>query len=326
VTNYLITGGTGFIGSALGKSLLHDGHTVTVLDNGSRGRASRLSPYAGYGMLNLVKGDVRNSYDVWRSMQGVETVIHLAYVQGTQTFYSHPKDVIEVAYKGILNVLEAMESLGIRDLIMMSSSEAYQVADKTPTDETVPLQVPDVLNPRYSYGGGKIACELASQAYLEAGLLDRLIIPRPHNVYGPDMGREHVVPEFALRMNKLVKEQDEGVIPFPIQGTGDETRSFCFVDDFTAQMKLLLKPETPSGIYHLGTQDEMSIRMVAHWVASCYGRMIHVVPGKLPKGSPPRRCPDISKITELGWKPEDRVSFPEGIKRAVEWYQEPDNG
>ena len=185
--------------------------------------------------------------------------------------------------------------------------------------------VPDILNPRYSYGGGKIACELASQAYLEAGLLDRLIIPRPHNVYGPDMGREHVIPEFALRMNKLTEEHPHGTIPFPIQGTGQETRSFCFVDDFTAQMRLLLKPETPSGIYHLGTQDEQTIASVASWVASCYNRMVHVVPGKLPKGSPPRRCPDISKIEALGWDREKRVPFIEGIKRSVEWYQQEAN-
>lgn len=323
---YLVTGGTGFIGSALTRALLRDEHQVTVLDNGSRGNSTRLAAYGGWVGLNVINGDVRNSYDVWRAMQGVETVIHLAYVQGTQTFYSHPKDVIDVAFKGILNVLEACEFLNVRNLVMMSSSEAYQVADKTPTDETVPLVVPDILNPRYSYGGGKIASELAAQAWLEAGHLDRLIIPRPHNVYGPDMGCEHVIPEFALRMNKLVREYPEGLIPFPVQGSGQETRSFCYVDDFTAQMKLLLAPDTPNGIYHLGTQDEKRIAEVAGWVAACYDRMIKVVPGKLPQGSPPRRCPDLSKIEALGWDRSKRVPFAEGIKKAVRWYREPGNG
>jgi nucleoside-diphosphate-sugar epimerase len=318
---YLVTGGTGFIGSALVRALLHDNHDVTVLDNGSRGKSSRLSPYVGYGRLEIVDGDVRKSYDVWRSMQGVDSVIHLAYVQGTQTFYSHPKDVTSVALKGIINVLEACEELGVRELVMMSSSEAYQVATTVPTPETVPCSVPDVLNPRYSYGGGKIACELAAQAWFEAGHFDRLIIPRPHNVYGPDMGFEHVIPEFAVRMNKLIKDPGKGTVHFPIQGSGQETRSFCYVDDFIAQMRLLLKPGTPSGIYHLGTQDERTIMDVADHVARAYERRICVIPGKLPKGSPPRRCPDTAKIEALGWNPDTRVPFEDGIKKTVKWYQ-----
>jgi nucleoside-diphosphate-sugar epimerase len=326
VTKYLVTGGTGFIGSALVKSLLKDGHEVNVLDNMSRGKSARLSPYAGYGMLNVVDGDIRKAYDVWRSMQGVESVIHLAYLQGTKTFYSNPKGVVEVAYKGIINVLEACEELGVRELVMMSSSEAYQVADHVPTRETVPLTVPDILNPRYSYGGGKIACELAARAWHDAGHFDRLIIPRPHNIYGPDMGNEHVIPEFANRMNSLVKEYPKGLLPFAIQGTGQETRSFCYVDDFTAQMRLLLKQSTPSGIYHLGTQDERTIRDVAYHVARVYDRMVEVKPSELAKGSPPRRCPDTTKIEALGWNPATRVPFEEGVRQTVKWYQEQARG
>ena len=105
-----------------------------------------------------------------------------------------------------------------------------------PTPETVPCSVPDPLNPRYSYGGGKIACEIMANAWARTGVLDRLIIARPHNIIGPDMGREHVIPEFCLRMNQLVREHPEGIIPFPIQGTGQETRSFCYVDDCVDQL------------------------------------------------------------------------------------------
>jgi nucleoside-diphosphate-sugar epimerase len=131
---------------------------------------------------------------------------HLAYVQGTQTFYADPKDVIDVALRGIMNVLGACEAAGKPDLILVSSSEVYQEppAGMFPTDETVPLSVPDVTNPRYSYGGGKIASEIATLAYSQAGMLNRAVIVRPHNIYGPDMGFEHVIPEFAVRMMDIL--------------------------------------------------------------------------------------------------------------------------
>ncbi len=84
--------------------------------------------------------------------------------------------------------------------------------------------VPDPLNPRYSYGGGKIACELMAIAWARAGVLDRLIIVRPHNIIGPDMGREHVIPEFAIRMNQSdprVLPRHSDPVPDSGIGTGD---------------------------------------------------------------------------------------------------------
>ena len=74
------------------------------------------------------------------------------------------------------------------------------------------------------------------------------IIARPHNIYGPDMGREHVIPEFCIRMNELARRQPEGILEFPIQGTGLETRSFCYAGDCVDQIVLLLEKAGPLGI------------------------------------------------------------------------------
>ena len=94
-----------------------------------------------------------------------------------------------------------------------------------------PLVVPDPLNPRFSYGGGKIICELMAINYGRKEL-ERVLIFRPHNVYGPDMGFEHVIPQFcraaAGRGPSAIRT---GRIPFEIQGDGTQTRSFCYVDD-----------------------------------------------------------------------------------------------
>jgi nucleoside-diphosphate-sugar epimerase len=255
-------------------------------------------------------------------MQGCETVVHLAYYQGTRRFYTHPRQVLDVAVRGMLNVLAACEATGCGDLLFISSSEAYQVAPVTPAPETVPLTVPDPLNPRYGYGGGKIACELMAFAWQREGILDRAVVARPHNCYGPDSGAEHVIPEFALRMNRLAREHPEGIVPFPIQGSGLETRSFAFIDDVVDQLVLLLEkaPDGPS-VWHVGAEDEQTIAEVAHAVAACYGREIKVVPGTLPKGSPPRRLPDTSKIQALGWQASQRTPFATGLAATVEWYK-----
>jgi nucleoside-diphosphate-sugar epimerase len=312
---YLITGGAGFIGSNLVRRLLADGHEVQVLDDMSRGQYSRIR---GAGAV-VYDADVRNAHDVERAMRGCDAVIHLAYLQGTQTFYAEPRQVLDVAVRGMLNVLDACEKTGCADLLLVSSSEAYQVAPVVPTPEDIPLTVPDVLNPRYSYGGGKIASELMALAWQRTGVLDRVVIARPHNIYGPDMGWEHVIPEFCVRMNQLVKLDPEGIITFPVQGTGQETRSFCYISDCTFQLARLIDPATPGGVYHVGEEDERSIADVAYAIAQCYGREIKIMPGSLPKGSPPRRLPDTSKISALG--PLPHTQFHYGIAETVKWYQ-----
>jgi nucleoside-diphosphate-sugar epimerase len=324
---YLVTGGTGFIGSALVKSLLTSGHNVTVFDRMSRGKLSRLKieQETAAGSMIIQQGDIRDAWSVQQAARGCDAVIHLAYVQGTQTFYSSPVEVLDVATRGMLNVLDACEHYDIRDLMVVSSSEAYQVASIVPTPETIPLTVPDVLNPRFSYGGGKILHELMANAWAAEDKLDRAIIVRPHNIYGPDMGNDHVIPEFCIRMNKLVQEYPDGVIDFPIQGSGLETRSFCYISDCIDQLRLILGDGIGTGapdgasVWHVGTMDEHRIEEVAYMVADCYGRIINLVPGKLPQGSPPRRLPDTAKVGALGYKPE--VSFADGLRETVSWYQ-----
>ena len=314
---YLVTGGAGFIGSALARRLVADGHQVRVLDDFSRGQERRLAGVP----CETVRGDIRDPATVAAAVQGCDRVAHLAYLQGTQVFYEEPRQVLDVAVRGMTNLLAACETAGCGDLLLVSSSEAYQVATTVPTPETVPCSIPDPLNPRYSYGGGKAACEIMVNAWQRTGVLDRAIIARPHNIYGPDMGGEHVIPEFCHRMNQLPRYCD-GIPGFPIQGTGQETRSFCYIDDCIAQLDLLLdKAPAGAGVWHVGTMDERTIEDTAHAVAACYGREIKVIPGTLPKGSPPRRLPDTAKIEALGWEPGRHTPFEAGLAETVEWYR-----
>jgi nucleoside-diphosphate-sugar epimerase len=314
----LVTGGTGFIGSALVRALVRAGCRVRTLDNDSRGRRSRLADCAG--AVETIVGDIRDQETVMRAVRGVDAVLHLAYINGTEFFYQKPELVLEVAVKGMMNVLDACTAADVRQLFLASSSEVYQQAPKIPTDETAPLVVPDVLNPRYSYGGGKIISELLAINYGRTRF-DRVIIFRPHNVYGPDMGREHVIPQFALRL-KQACAGTTGSVDFAIQGSGQETRAFIFIDDFVDGTLRVIERGQHLGIYHIGTQEEVTIAEVARHVAACFHREIHLVPGALQPGGTPRRCPDIARLRALGFAP--KTSLRDGIAATVAWYQQND--
>jgi dTDP-glucose 4,6-dehydratase/UDP-glucose 4-epimerase len=194
----------------------------------------------------------------------------------------------------------------------------YQTAATIPTDETVALRIPDPRNPRYSYAGGKIISELLA---LHGGResLDRVVVCRPHNVYGRDMGWEHVIPEFAVRMQRLLgRHATAAEIPFRIQGTGTETRAFTHVDDFTAGLLTIIEKGEHLGIYHVGSMEEVAIGDLAIRIARHLGARIRLVAGPIAPGSSPRRCPDTTKLRDLGWAP--RVSLAQGLVGTVDWY------
>jgi nucleoside-diphosphate-sugar epimerase len=317
VSRILVTGGNGFIGSGLVKALVKAGNHVRVLDDNSRGSARRLADVAKD--VEFIGADVRNPGEVEKAAQGVDEVHHLAFVNGTEFFYSQPDLVLDVGVRGMVNVIDACRKQGIGTLVLASSSEVYQTPPTVPTDETAPLTIPDPLNPRYSYGGGKLISELMAINYGRK-FFKRVLIFRPHNIYGPDMGWEHVIPQLASRLNSVASVQRAGVLRLEIQGTGKETRSFCFIDDLIAGIMVMREKGEHLGIYHVGTTEEVTIADLAHRIGDHYGRGIELVAGKSAAGGPARRCPDISKLTKLGYKP--RVPLSEGLKPTLDWYRQ----
>jgi nucleoside-diphosphate-sugar epimerase len=311
----LVTGGSGFIGSALVKALLRAGETVRVLDDNSRGALRRLQEVEHD--IEFVSGDIRDAAAVDAAVRGIDEVHHLAFVNGTATFYSAPDLVLDVGVKGIVNVIDACRRQRVARLVLASSSEVYQSPPQVPTDERVRLVVPDPLNPRLSYGAGKIISEMMVINHGRKHF-ERVLIFRPHNVYGPDMGFDHVIPQFAVRLKRAMVEHANGALPFPIQGSGAETRSFCHVDDLVAGVLVMRAKGEHLGIYHIGTTEEVSIADLARRMARIAGHEIALAPSAALAGSTPRRCPDISKLAALGYRP--RVALDQGLPPTLEWY------
>ena len=158
MSRILVTGGSGFIGSGLMKALVKRGNCVRVLDDNSRGNARRLAEVADH--IEFIRGDIRDPGAVEGAARDMDEIHHLAYVNGTQFFYTRPDLVLDVGVRGIVNVIDACRKHGIGKLVLASSSEVYQTPPQIPTDESAPLTIPDPLNPRYSYGGGKLISEL----------------------------------------------------------------------------------------------------------------------------------------------------------------------
>lgn len=310
----LVTGGSGFIGSALVRRLVTDDRQVRVLDDGSRGQAGRLRDLAG--PIEVVDGDVRDAATVERAAVDTSTIIHLAAINGTSNFYTRPDVVLDVGVRGILNVVAAAKRSGA-ELFVASSSEVYQAPPRVPTDERVPLVIPDPHNPRFSYAASKLISEVIAINFGRTNLA-RVVIFRPHNVYGPDMGWEHVIPQLSLRVRELARTP--GTIRLPIEGTGAETRAFTYIDDAVDGIVLLLDGAEHLGIYNVGVEEEISIADVATRIGRRYGRDIEIAPTALREGSTPRRCPDTTKLRALGFAP--RVDFDAGLERTAQWYDD----
>ena len=303
---FLVTGGTGFIGSNICKMLVREGHKVLVYDNNSRGNLSRLSEIKKE--IIFINGDIRDQKKVFKAIKRVNAVIHLAYINGTKYFYTKPDLVLDIAVKGMVNILDGCKKYKVKELYLASSSEVYQTPIKVPTDESEMLKIPDIHNARYSYGGGKIISELMGVHYGKK-FFNRLIIFRPHNVYGSEMGNEHVIPEFISRFKKLKGKK------FKIQGTGNEIRTFIYIDDFIKGFNLLIKKGKHLNIYNIGTSEKIQIKNLVQKLSKIFNKKIILNKTSLQKGGTKIRIPDISKIKKLGFRPEFNLST--GLKKTI---------
>ena len=300
----LITGGTGFIGSAISNFFSKKGYKITILDNNSRGKLKRIKD--NNKNINFILGDITKFEDVFKASKKQDYIFHLAAINGTKFFYQKPDKVLDVSCKGIINVIEVAKKLKIKNVFLASSSEVYHYPNKIPTDEREPIKIPDVFNPRYSYAGGKILTELVG--INNAKFFNKMIIFRPHNVYGSDMGDEHVVPELIEKVKSAKKI-------LKIKGSGLETRSFIYIDDFVKAFYLIFKKGKHLNIYNIGTEEQIKIIDLANLIIKIFKKKIIIKKDQIAKGGTKHRMPNIKKIRKLGFK--QRISIIQGLKKII---------
>ena len=320
----IVTGGAGFIGFHLADYLSNnDKNEVTIIDNFTRNKEDKdFQKLLSKNNVRFILADMTNS-DFYSHLTGFyDSIYHLAAINGTKYFYEKPYEVLRVNILSLMNLIEWINPSNCGKFVFTSSSEAYagtinkasDIQDYMPTKEDIPLSVDNVFNARFSYGGSKITGELLTINYFRKVDVPYSII-RYHNIYGPRMGYEHVIPEFLVRCYK-----DEN--PFNIMG-GEETRAFCYISDAVTATELVMENQNCSNeILHVGnSNEEIKIidlaQKVLHYLK--LDTPINIKPA--PKGCVMRRCPNIEKLKNLtGYSP--KVPLNKGIELSHLWYKE----
>jgi len=308
LSKILVTGGAGFIGSNLIKKLLQKSHEIIVFDNEFRGSFQNLDT----DKVLLINGDITKFSDWEKLPKEIDSIFHLGAINGTRFFYEIPEKVVEVNVKGVLNLLDYVRKNDVNDVLFASSSEVYGFPKVFPTNEKDELQIPDVYNPRFAYSGSKIIGELSCINYSKKYGFKHTIV-RYHNVYGPRMGHEHVMPQFIKKLTNNEK--------FTVEGNGVETRSFCYIDD-AIEGTLIVHQDNSciNRIFNIGNPEEISISSLIELLAEISEKKISPIYKPKSNAGTMRRVPDISKAKSIGYKP--KIPLKEGLRITYKWYNE----
>jgi nucleoside-diphosphate-sugar epimerase len=306
-----VTGGAGFIGSAVARNLLARGEEVRVIDNLSKGSAANVP-----GGVEYIEGDVADPDVCGRAMKDVDTCFHLAAkIGGIGYFHRYPADILDDNNLMLSQVFRTATDLGTT-IVYVSSSMVFERAGQFPTPEDAIDRFPP---PFSAYGFSKLVGEWYCRAFHEQ-FGTPFAIARPFNAYGPgeypetEPGLAHVIPD-------LIRKILGGERPISIFGDGSQTRSFTYVDDVAdAIVTIGTDPQGRGEDFNIGTGRETSVSELLSllWKACGEEGEPEVITTDPLPVDVQRRVPDVTKIESLlGWKA--RVGLEEGLARTVEW-------
>jgi len=307
----VISGGAGFIGSHLCERLLREGHEVVCLDNLSTGDAGNVAHLRSEPRFDFRPAEVTEPLP---DVGPADAVFHLASPASPPGYLRRPVETMLANSIGTHRMLELARTSGAR-FLMASTSEAYGDPLEHPQKETYWGNV----NPngeRSCYDESKRFGEAMTFVYRRSMELDARII-RIFNTYGP-----HSDPDDGRIVPNFISQALRGE-PITIYGTGEQTRSLCYVSDLVdGIVRAQFRDGTTGEVFNLGNPDEHTVREYAEIInRMCGGRSEIVNRPFLSADDPQRRRPDITKArTQLGWEP--RIGLEEGLAKTIAWFRE----
>ena len=305
--NILVTGGAGFIGTNLVEKFIDKQHNVIVIDNLLTGSKKNLENFFNSENFSFIEFDVQNHIEV---AEDLDYVLHLASPASPKAYAQHPINTLKAGSIGTINTLGLAKAKNAKYLLT-STSEIYGDPLVSPQPESYWGNV----NPngtRSMYDEAKRFAEAAVSSYNRIYDLDTRIL-RLFNTYGPKMkindGR--VVTNFiyqAMTGNDIT-----------IYGQGNQTRSFCYIDDTVSGILKAMESDN-SEVFNIGNPNEITILQLAEKIIELTNSKSEIKFVKLPEDDPMQRKPDISKANnKLNWFPE--VSLEDGLKKTIEWVE-----
>jgi len=304
----VVTGGAGFIGSHLVDALLAAGWHVVVVDDLSSGYLNNLTEASSTGRLDIMVADICGPD--WVVHGGVDLVVNLACAGSPDRFADRPLEILAAGSTGMRRVIDLALHTGAR-LIQASTSEVYGDALVHPQPERYWGNV-NPIGPRSVYDESKRFAEALIAAHVRLGELDAGIV-RVFNTYGPRLQANdgRVVPTFI--------RQAMANMPLTVYGAGNQTRSYCYIDDLVRGMLTFAGCRGELGPLNLGNPNEITVLRLAKLISELIGCPLRVKHEELPQDDPVRRCPDITLASQLlGWRPV--VSLHDGLTRTIEWF------
>lgn len=303
----LVTGGAGFLGSHLCERLLSDGHEVICLDNFFTGRRQNVLHLLGNRDFEVLRHDVCEPI-----LLEIDCIYHLACPAAPVHYQQDPVKTVKTSVMGTINMLGLAKRVRAR-LLLASTSEVYGNPTVHPQSEDYWGSV-NPIGPRSCYDEGKRIAETLCFDYHRQHSVDVRVV-RIFNTYGPRM----LLDDGRVVSNFIVQALSGQALT--LYGQGEQTRSFCYVEDLVDGLVRMMKADGDPGPVNLGNPQETTVAELAHLVQELTGAATGIIYKPLPVDDPVRRCPDIRRAqSRLAWAPA--TTLREGLRRTIPYFHD----
>ena len=303
----LVTGGAGFIGSHLCKGLLDLGEEVVCLDNLSSGQIRNVQALDEYARFSFIQGDVTEDIQI-----EVDRIYNLACPASPPFYQADPIKTTKTSVLGALNLLELASNSGAR-ILQASTSEVYGDPLEHPQSETYWGNV-NPIGIRSCYDEGKRVAETLFFDFMREKHVDIKVV-RIFNTYGPNMR-----PDDGRVISNLIVQALTNK-PLTVYGSGQQTRSFCYVEDLVSGLITVMNsPDNTTGPFNLGNPNEFSIMDLVDLIRTLVDDSVEVEFRPLPQDDPKQRRPDIDAVRRtLGWQPLTKLE--DGLPSTIAYFR-----